>query len=239
MNNRKNILIVDDEVGIVKMLCTILNKEGFNDVDSAFTGTEAIEKAKNNKYDLILLDVMLPDLDGFQVCSFIREYSSAPILFLTAKTSDIDKLTGLRIGGDDYITKPFNPLEVVARIQVQFRRMEQFAKSRFNETHDFFHFGDVMVDKKSAQLWVNDKEVPCPAKEFELLVYLMEHPNQVFTASQLYEKIWGFDSYGDEKTVSVHIGRIRRKIEKDIKNPEYIINLRGIGYKFVGKLRGD
>lgn len=238
MNNKK-ILIVDDEAGIVKMLRTVLHKEGYSLIDSAYTGQEAIDKTKKNQYDLILLDVMLPDIDGFQVCGSMREYTLAPILFLTARTGDVDKLTGLGIGGDDYITKPFNPLEVVARINVQFRRMEQYQNAGKSATQDVFRFGPIVIDRKAAQLWVDGKEVSCPAKEFELLLFLAEHPNQVFTAGQLYESIWGLDSMGDEKTVSVHIGRIRKKIEKDMKNPELIVNLRGIGYKFVPPQGGD
>ncbi|SEA32635.1 DNA-binding response regulator, OmpR family, contains REC and winged-helix (wHTH) domain [Lachnospiraceae bacterium NK3A20] len=221
------------------MLRTVLHKEGYSLVDSAYTGQEAIEKTKQNQYDLVLLDVMLPDIDGFQVCGSMREHTLAPILFLTARTGDIDKLTGLGIGGDDYITKPFNPLEVVARINVQFRRMEQYQKAEKNAIQDVLRFGHVVIDRKAAQLWVDDEEVSCPAKEFELLLFLAEHPNQVFTAGQLYENIWGLDSMGDEKTVSVHIGRIRKKIEKDMKNPEFIVNLRGIGYKFVPPQGGD
>lgn len=163
----QKILIIDDEPGIVKMLETMLRKEGYASISSAFTGQEAMEKVSSQVYDLIVLDVMLPDTDGFKLCQKIRQHTAVPILFLTARSSDLDKLTGLGIGGDDYITKPFNPLEVVARINVQFRRQEQYKNAW--QSKDIYRFGSVVIDRKSAQLWVNGKEIPCPAKEFELL----------------------------------------------------------------------
>lgn len=232
----QRILVVDDETGIVQMLETMLRKEGYTHIDSAFNGADAIEKVLKNTYDLVLLDVMLPDTDGFQLCRKMREITVAPILFLTARTSDFDKLTGLGIGGDDYITKPFNPLEVIARINVQFRRKEQY--QRTTQEEEPYRFGAVVIDRKAGRLEVGEKDMPCPAKEFELLLFLVAYPNQVFTVSQLYEHIWGFDSVGDEKTVGIHISRLRKKIEKDVKHPEYIVNLRGIGYKFVPPQEG-
>lgn len=233
----QKILIIDDEPGIVKMLETILHKEGYTFIGSAFTGQEALEKISRHPYDLIVLDVMLPDTDGFHLCQKIRQFTVAPILFLTARSSDLDKLTGLGIGGDDYITKPFNPLEVAARIHVQFRRLEQY--QAIAQTTEIYRVGRVVIDKKAAQLWVNGEEIPCPAKEFELLRFLADHPNQVFTAGQLYEHVWGYDSMGDEKTVAIHIMRLRKKIEQDAKQPALIVTLRGIGYKFVPPKQGD
>lgn len=232
----QKILLVDDEPGIIQMLETILRKEGYTSISSAFTGEEVKKKISHNQYDLIVLDVMLPDTDGFQLCQEIRQQTNIPILFLTARSGDLDKLTGLGIGGDDYITKPFNPLEVVARINVQFRRQEQYQNAE--QTPDIYHFGSIIIDRKSAQLRVEGKEVACPAKEFELLLFLVDHPNQVFTAGQLYEKVWGYDSIGDEKTVSIHIMRLRKKIEQNVKQPSLIVTLRGIGYKFVPPKEG-
>lgn len=229
------ILIVDDEKGLVEMLELVLKKEGFSCIDSADTGKYAIKKIEENPYDLILLDVMLPDIDGFEVCAKIRNSTNAAILFLTAKTSDLDKITGLGIGGDDYITKPFNPLEVVARVKAQFRRDERYKDLAVTHRTEVFKFSNVLINKKSAKVTVNGKEIYFPAKEYELLLFLAEHPNQVFTAAQLYERIWDLESIGAEKTVSVHIGRIRKKIEKDAKNPQIIATLRGIGYKLVGE----
>lgn len=233
----QRILIVDDEPGIIKMLETILRKEGYTAISSALTGREAMEKIGQNPYDLIVLDIMLPDTDGFQLCQKIRQQTAAPILFLTARSSDLDKLTGLGIGGDDYITKPFNPLEVVARINVQFRRQEQY-QAALQKT-EVYQFGNVTIDRKAAQLRVDGNEVPCPAKEFELLLFLADHPNHVFTAGQLYEHVWGYDSNGDEKTVAIHIMRLRKKIERDAREPSLIVNLRGIGYKLVPPKGGE
>jgi len=233
----QKILIIDDEPGIVKMLETILRKEGYTSISSAFTGQEAMEKISRNPYDLIVLDVMLPDTDGFQLCQKIRQHTNVPILFLTARSGDLDKLTGLSIGGDDYITKPFNPLEVAARINVQFRRQEQYQNAA--QITEVYHFGSVVIDRKAAQLWIDGQEISCPAKEFELLLFLADNPNRVFTAGQLYEHIWGYDSNGDEKTVSIHIMRLRKKIERDAKHPAIIVNLRGIGYKFIPPKQGE
>lgn len=233
----QSILLVDDEPGIVTMLETILRKEGYTSIHSAFTGREALDKISLTPYDLIVLDVMLPDTDGFQLCQQIRQHTAVPILFLTARSSDLDKLTGLGIGGDDYITKPFNPLEVAARIHVQFRRQLQYQPAI--QEAEQYRYGSVVIDKKAAQLRVNGNEVPCPAKEFELLLFLAAHPNQVFTAGQLYEQIWGFDSMGDEKTVAIHIMRLRKKIEQDAKQPSLIVTLRGIGYKLVPPKQGE
>lgn len=233
----QTILIVDDEPGIVKMLEVILRKEGYASIGSAFTGREALEKIIRDPYDLIILDVMLPDTDGFRLCQEIRQHTTVPILFLTARSGDLDKLTGLGIGGDDYITKPFNPLEVVARINVQFRRQEQYQNAA--QTAEIYHFGPVVIDRKAAQLRIDGKMVSCPAKELELLLFLAGHPNQVFTAGQLYEYVWGYDSIGDEKTVAIHIMRLRKKIEQNVKQPSLIVNLRGIGYKFVPPKQGE
>ncbi|WP_146824736.1 response regulator transcription factor [Alicyclobacillus suci] len=237
MRNQDAILIVDDEPGIVRMLKTMLNKEGFIYVDSALNGQEAMEQIRRNQYDLIVLDVMLPDTNGFRLCQDIRQLTSTPILFLTARSGDLDKLTGFGIGGDDYITKPFNPLEVVARIRAQIRRLHLNQDQM--PSPSMIHYGKLSIDKRAGQLWINDKEVYCPAKEFELLCFLAEHPNVVFTSGQLYEKIWGYDSMGDEKTVAIHIMRLRKKIEEDPKRPKRIINLRSIGYKFVPPKDGE
>lgn len=231
MYSRK-ILLVDDEPGIVHMLETLLRKEGYRFIHSAYSGKEVKEKIKRTQYDLIVLDVMLPDMDGFQLCQEIRKETNAPILFLTARSSDLDMLTGFGIGGDDYITKPFNPLEVAARIHAQLRRQKQYQKI-VEPKPEVYHFGPMTIDKRAAQLLIDGKVVACPAKEFELLLFLAEHPNQVFTAAQLYENVWGYNSLGNEKTVSIHIMRLRKKIEKDPKHPSVIVTLRGIGYKFV------
>lgn len=230
--HNEHILIVDDEKGILTMLEKLLEKEGFKHIVTATTGREAMLIVKAGSFDLIVLDVMLPDTDGFELCQQIRKVTSVPILFLTARSGDFDKLMGLGIGGDDYITKPFNPMEVVARIRVQLRRQNLYRSPAELISH-LMDFGLFAVNKSAAQLTVNGIDIPCPAKEFELLLFLCEHPNQVFTALQLYEQVWGKALMGDEKTVVIHISRLRKRLEVDPTDPKYIVNLRGIGYKFV------
>lgn len=223
----ESLLIVDDETGLIKMLRRILDKEGFQSIYEATSGNEAIKLVKEHTVDLILLDVMLPDTNGFDLCQQIREISNVPILFLTARTADMDKLTGFSMGGDDYITKPFNPLEVVARIKaiLHRQRMLTAAPSHTFRTERFALLYD------QAKLIVDGQEVKCPAKEFELLKFLCQHPNRVFSVDSLYEHVWGdYSVTGKENTVMVHIRRLRQKIEQDPKKPEYIKNVRGLGY---------
>lgn len=228
----EQILLVDDDKDILAMLKMLLEKEGFKRVVTATTGKQAISRIEAASYDLIVLDVMLPDMDGFELCQQIRRHTSVPILFLSARSGNFDKLMGLGIGGDDYITKPFYPLEVVARIQAQLRRQALY-KSPSPLPSNVLDFGFFRIDKSSAQLTINGIDTPCPAKEFELLLFLCEHPNQVFTALQLYEQVWGRALLGDEKTVVIHISRLRKKLEVDPSSPKVLVNLRNIGYKFV------
>lgn len=232
------ILLVDDEQGILTMLETLLKKEGFHQIVTAATGREALRLVETASFDLIVLDVMLPDIDGFELCQQIRKHTTIPILFLTARSGNLDKLMGLGIGGDDYITKPFYPLEVVARIQVQLRRQQMYRSFPQQNPH-IFDFGLFVVNKSAAQLIVHGTDIPCPAKEFELLLYFCEHPNQVFTALQLYEQVWGTALLGDEKTVVIHISRLRKKLEANPAEPKIIVNLRGLGYKFIPPGKGS
>ncbi|SDF75835.1 DNA-binding response regulator, OmpR family, contains REC and winged-helix (wHTH) domain [Fontibacillus panacisegetis] len=234
----EHILLVDDEKGILTMVTTILKKEGFHRITTASTGKEALRLVSAEVFNLIVLDVMLPDCTGFELCQQIRSHTSVPILFLTARSGDLDKILGLGIGGDDYITKPFNPLEVVARIQSQLRRQQLYSAETQHKAN-VMNFGSFVVDKGAAQLIVNDNVIHCPAKEFELLSFLCTHPNQVFTALQLYEQVWGMSLMGDEKTVVIHISRLRKKIEIDSSNPKIIVNVRGIGYKFIPPRVGE
>lgn len=228
----EHILLVDDEKGILTMLELLLHKEGFRHISTAASGQEAMALVEGASFDLIVLDVMLPDTDGFGLCQQIRRYTTVPVLFLTARSGDYDKLMGLGIGGDDYITKPFNPMEVVARIRAQLRRKNQYGAPAAPAAQ-VMDFGVFAVDKSAAVLTVHGVDTPCPAKEYELLVFLCEHPNQVFTALQLYEQVWGLALTGDEKTVVIHISRLRKRLGEDPADPKYIVNLRGIGYKFV------
>ncbi|MGP0577816.1 response regulator transcription factor [Paenibacillus peoriae] len=226
------VLIVDDEQGLRDMLTTVLKKEGFLQVKHAATGREALQVVMESHVDVIVLDVMLPDNDGFEVCRQMRLYTDAPILFLTARDTDLDKLMGFGIGGDDYITKPFNPLEVVARMKarMKYRKVSTVAMKPTLRTLDFGYF---RLELESGVLFVENKQVECPAREWLLLVFLCKHPNRIFSVRQLYEAIWSEAYLGDEKTVVIHISRLRKKIEPDPKHPQFLINVRGLGYKMM------
>ncbi|GIO98260.1 DNA-binding response regulator [Paenibacillus lautus] len=227
-----SVLLVDDEQGLCDMLTTVLKKEGFWHIRSVATGREAVRMLTDFDPDVIILDVMLPDEDGFEVCRKIRKISETPILFLTARDADLDKLMGFGIGGDDYITKPFNPLEVVARIKARVKykvQREKLALSRLTE----LDFGYFRVDLAAGELVVNGNHVECPAREWELLVFLCRNPNRIFSTRQLYESVWNESYLGDEKTVVIHIFRLRKRMEPDPGNPRFLVNVRGLGYKIL------
>ncbi|MDM5250734.1 MULTISPECIES: response regulator transcription factor [unclassified Lysinibacillus] len=226
------ILIVDDEIGILKLLEITLRKEHFTNIETASSGKDTLQLVKSNAYDIILLDIMLPDISGFELCTEIRKHTNTPIIFVSARSTDFDKLTGLGIGGDDYITKPFNPLEVVARIKVMLRRQKMYESSQQQQSTKF-EFGYFTLNPESATLIVNNQLVECTAKELELLHFFCKNPNRIFTTTQLYEFVWGNDVYGEEKTVTIHISKLRKKLGDDTRNPKIIVNLRGIGYKFI------
>lgn len=233
--NTEKILIVDDEEGLLKLLKITLNKEGYNNITCVTKGKDALKNTAINQYDLIILDVMLPDYSGFDLCTEIRRHTIAPIIFLTARSSDFDKLSGLAIGGDDYMTKPFNTMELVARIKSIFRRRKldqnHFMKDRENE--QIFDQGYFVLDISQGILKVNDEEVECTAKELELLAFFCKNPHKVFTAAHIYDSVWGLPGYGSDKTVTIHISKLRKKLLDDCKPYKVITNLRGIGYKFI------
>lgn len=247
--NEASILLVDDEEEIIELMKTVLHKEGFTLVDSAGSGEEAIAACMATTYDLIVLDVMLPGRSGIDICPFLRQTTNAPILFLSARVSDFDRLTGFAVGGDDYITKPFNPLELVARIKSQLRRylnpvMNLIANPAMNPAGEpdrgngyprgnVYDFGRFQVDEDAGELIVEGITVTCPALVFQLLLFLCKHPNRLFTKSELYESVWGEEAISDDNTVMVHIHRIRERIEREPSSPEYLINVRGMGYKLV------
>ncbi|WP_077620730.1 response regulator transcription factor [Bacillus sinesaloumensis] len=233
MNENTTILIVDDEKAIVKMLEMMLKKEGFHAIYTAHTGKDALAILNKNQIDIIILDVMLPDGSGFDFCPKIRELSTAYILFLTARVSDLDVLTGFATGGDDYVTKPFNPLEVAARIKAFLRRNSKVVIQTNEAISKKYDFDRFLLDESAGELFVNGESVPCPTQVYMLLLYLCKHPNIVFSKSALLEAVWGYDNYVDENTVSVHIRRIRERIEEDPSNPRYLLTVRGLGYKLV------
>ena len=227
----KRILVVDDEKLIVKGIRFSLEQDGM-EVDTAFDGEEALEFAKNNTYDLILLDVMLPKLTGFEVCQQIREFSNVPIIMLTAKSEDMDKILGLEYGADDYITKPFNILEVKARIKAIMRRMG--TKEDKNKNSSVIVISDMKLDRESRRVFIQEKEVNLTTKEFEVLELLVMNPGKVYSRESLLKIIWGEDYPGDVRTVDVHIRRLREKIESNPSEPRYVQTKWGLGYFFKG-----
>lgn len=228
------ILLVDDERSIVMMLEKVLRNEGFSQIFHASSAQEALQMVQEKKPDVIVLDVMLPDQSGFDVCPKIRQISHAHILFVTARTSDLDILTGFATGGDDYVTKPFNPLEIAARIKARLRRgsLSLDASETRIETYSY-DFGRFSVNETAGELVVEGKSVSCPAQVFLLLLYLCKHPNRIFSKGQLYEAVWGLDGLADDNTVMVHIRRIREKIEVNPSDPRHLVTVRGLGYKLV------
>ena len=224
----KKVLVVDDEKLIVKGIRFSLEQDGM-EVDSAFDGEEALEKARAVQYDMILLDVMLPKLTGFEVCQQIREFSNVPIVMLTAKGDDMDKILGLEYGADDYITKPFNILEVKARIKAIMRRMG--AKEKTAKTVEY---GELNLDCESRRVYIAGREMNLTAKEFDVLELLVLNPNKVYSRENLLKIVWGADYPGDVRTVDVHIRRLREKIETNPSEPKYVHTKWGVGYFFKG-----
>lgn len=224
----KRVLVVDDEKLIVKGIRFSLEQDGM-EVDSAFDGEEAIEKAREGQYDMILLDVMLPKLTGFEVCQQIRDFSNVPIVMLTAKGDDMDKILGLEYGADDYITKPFNILEVKARIKAIMRRMG--AKEKTARTVEY---GELNLDCESRRVYIAGREMNLTAKEFDVLELLVLNPNKVYSRENLLKLVWGADYPGDVRTVDVHIRRLREKIETNPSEPKYVHTKWGVGYFFKG-----
>lgn len=224
----KRVLVVDDEKLIVKGIRFSLEQDGM-EVDSAFDGEEALEKARSGQYDMILLDVMLPKLTGFEVCQQIRDFSNVPIVMLTAKGDDMDKILGLEYGADDYITKPFNILEVKARIKAIMRRMG--AKEKKTKTVEY---GELSLDCESRRVYIAGREMNLTAKEFDVLELLVLNPNKVYSRENLLKLVWGADYPGDVRTVDVHIRRLREKIEANPSEPRYVHTKWGVGYFFKG-----
>nr|WP_249042890.1 response regulator transcription factor [Metabacillus idriensis] len=226
------ILLVDDEEAIIKLVRTVLQKEGFLHIDECLTGSNALKAIERKQYDLIVLDIMLPDISGFDLCPLIKQKTDAPIIFLSAKSSDLDKLSGFAYGADDYITKPFNPLEVAARAKALLKRTmpQTNQKTALEERYEYDRF---TLNVSSAELTVGNQTVDCSAQLFQLLIFFCKHPNRVFTKHQLYENVWNEHYMVDDNTVMVHIRKLREKIEENPSQPRYIKTIRGLGYKFV------
>ncbi len=223
----KRVLVVDDEKHIVKGIRFSLEQDGM-EVDCAYDGEEALEKVRQNQYDIIILDIMLPKLTGFEVCQQIREFSDVPIVMLTAKGEDMDKILGLEYGADDYITKPFNILEVKARLKAIMRRSSS-GKSKETQSN-VVEDGSLRLDRDNRRLYIDGKEINLTSKEFEVLELLVTHPDKVYGREELLRLIWGADYPGDVRTVDVHVRRLREKIEPNPSEPRYVQTKWGVGY---------
>lgn len=228
---RKRILVVDDEPLIIKGLKFSLEQDGY-EIDPAYDGEEAIQKFQNNIYDLLILDVMLPRMSGIEVCQKIREKSSTPIIMLTAKGEDMDKILGLEYGADDYMTKPFNILELKARVKAIFRRTPG---TKEPEKNQIIQNKNMVIHLANRSVFIDDTEINLTAKEFDLLQLFATNPGKVYSRENLLETIWKYDYLGDLRTVDVHIRRLREKIEKNPSQPNYIFTKWGVGYYFTDK----
>ena len=225
----RRVLVVDDEKLIVKGIRFSLMQDDM-EVDCAYDGEEALQMAKEKSYDIILLDVMLPKMDGFEVCQQIREFSSVPIIMLTAKGDDMDKILGLEYGADDYITKPFNILEVKARIKAIIRRTTRQESKPKNP--NVIEDGDVKIDCESRRLYILGKEINLTAKEFDLMELFVKNPNKVYSRENLLNLVWGYEYPGDVRTVDVHVRRLREKVEAKPSEPKYVHTKWGVGYYY-------
>ncbi|WP_177975671.1 response regulator transcription factor [Eubacterium sp.] len=224
------ILIVEDEEAIADLEKDYLELSGF-DVEIENDGTSGLERALSEEFDMYILDLMLPGTDGFEICKRIREKKNTPILMVSAKKDDIDKIRGLGLGADDYITKPFSPSELVARVKAHLARYERLIGSNAQK-NDIIEIRGIRIDKTARRVWVNEEEKQFTTKEFDLLTFLAENPNHVFTKDELFSKIWDMESIGDIATVTVHIKKIREKIEFNTAKPQYIETIWGVGYRF-------
>jgi len=224
------IMIVDDASDILDLLEKALQIEGFQDIVKTDNGTDAIKRCKEIQPDLMILDVMLPDMDGYEVCKQIRQFSHCPILFLSSKNDELDKILGLAVGGDDYVTKPFSPKEIAYRVKAQLRRME-YGKDPVQSKPVLI--GALTIDADGCRVTKAGQELDLTAREFEILQYLAENKGRVISRERLYEAIWGEDGFGCDNTVMVHIRHLREKLEDDPAAPQYIITLKGLGYKLV------
>ena len=224
------ILIIEDEEAIADLEKDYLELSDF-EVEIEHTGNEGLEKALKESFDLVVLDLMLPGMDGFEVCKKIREEKNIPILMVSAKKDDIDKIRGLGLGADDYMTKPFSPSELVARVKAHMARYDRLVGST-QKTNDIVEIRGIRIDKTARRVYVDGEEKNFTTKEFDLLTFLAENPNHVFTKEELFREIWDMDSIGDIATVTVHIKKIREKIEFDTAKPQYIETIWGVGYRF-------
>ena len=224
------ILIVEDEESIAELEKDYLELSGFQ-VETEKQGDIGLKRAMDEDFDLVILDLMLPGVDGFEICKKVRETKNIPILMVSAKKDDIDKIRGLGMGADDYMTKPFSPSELVARVKAHLARYQRLVNSNVKE-NDIVEIRGIKIDKTARRVWINGEEKNFTTKEFDLLTFLAENPNHVFTKEELFREIWDMESIGDIATVTVHIKKIREKIEMNTNKPQYIETIWGVGYRF-------
>jgi DNA-binding response OmpR family regulator len=224
------ILLVDDEKDILDLIEEVLKQDGFQHIQKAYTGADALKLCRSFQPDVVLLDIMLPDMDGLEICRKIREFSFCSILFLSSKNDDIDKILGLSCGGDDYITKPFSPREVVFRVKAQLRR-QQYQTALSQNAAAQLIAGPLLIDKESCRAYKNGKELGLTGREFLLLTYLMENTDKIISKERLYERVWGEYSSICDNTIMVHIRHLREKIEDTPSKPQLLITVKGLGYK--------
>lgn len=224
------ILIVEDEMTIAELEKDYLELSGF-EVEIENNGLSGLERALAEEFDLFILDLMLPEIDGFEICKKIREQKNTPILMVSAKKDDIDKIRGLGLGADDYVTKPFSPSELVARVKAHLSRYDRLVGSNIDE-NNIVEIRGIKIDKTARRVWVNEEEKQFTTKEFDLLTFLAQNPNRVYTKEELFREIWDMESVGDIATVTVHIKKVREKVEVDTSKPQYIETIWGVGYRF-------
>ncbi len=227
---KKRVLIIEDEVSIAELQRDYLEINGY-EVAIEKTGDKGLSRSLKEDFDLIILDLMLPNIDGFEICRKVRETKNTPILMVSARKEDIDKIRGLGLGADDYITKPFSPNELVARVTAHISRYERLVGSNEKKT-ETVNIRNLIIDKDSRRVWFEDQEITLTGKEFDLLLFMAQNPNRVFSREDLFDSVWGMDACGDISTVTVHIKKVREKIEPDSSKPQYIETIWGIGYRF-------
>ena len=232
---KNKILLIDDEKDIIDLIAAALQQDSFGSIEKAYTGMDAIRICREYQPDVIVLDVMLPDMDGFEVCKAIREFSICSILFLSSRSDDVDKILGLSCGGDDYITKPFSPREIVYRIKAQLRR-QQYTSVPIPEDKVLLQAGPLMLDKESGRIYKNNREIELTGREFLLLSYLMKNTDKIISKERLYEQVWGEYSAICDNTIMVHIRHLREKIEDTPSEPRQLITIKGLGYKLKKRI---
>ncbi len=232
--NNKRVLIIEDDENIASLERDYLEANGY-ETSTELTGTAGLKTALENDFSCIIVDIMLPGVDGFEICRQVRKEKDVPIIIATAKKEDIDKIRGLGLGADDYIVKPFSPSELVARVTAHINRYERLvskAGDSQQDKNDIVEIGGLRIEKPARRVFVDGREIMLSNKEFDLLLFLASNPNVVYSRDQLFDKIWGFDSFGETSTVTVHINKLREKIEKDMSKPQYIETVWGAGYRF-------